>query len=142
MGLKHWDPDQVDIIIGGAPMSGFADGSMIEMEEDGPRWVIVKGVDGTITRTKVLSKVMTWTLHLANTSRSNDVLSALHFVDMATSGGAGVVAGAVRDRNGSTLYTCPTQWIEGLPKDEMSDKATDRPWKVTCVDYIAFLGGT
>lgn len=142
MAQNEWSPDQVDLIVGGFPMSGFAEGSMLEFEEDGPRWVIVKGVDGVVTRSKNCAIVGTLTIHLSNTSKSNDVLTALHAIDISTPGGAGVVAGMIRDKNGATLYILPTIWIEGFPKDEMNDKATDRPWKLTCIDYIPFLGGT
>lgn len=142
MGQNEWSPDQVDLIIGVFPITGFAEGSMLEFEEDGPRWIMVKGVDGVVTRSKVMCKVATLTIHLSNTSRSNDILSTLHLTDINIPGGAGVVAGMIRDKNGATLYTLPTIWVEGFPKDEMTDKATDRPWKITCVDYVPFLGGT
>lgn len=141
-GEKEWSADQVDLIIGGFPMSGFAEGSILEFEEDGPRWVIVKGADGVVTRSKNCAKVATLTIHLANTSKSNDVLTVLHTTDMAIPGGSGIIAGMLRDKNGATLYIFPTMWVEGFPKDEMTDKATDRPWKLTCLDYIPFLGGT
>ena len=139
---KYWDPDQVDVIIGGFTMSGFADNSMIEFEEDGDRFNEVDGVDGTLTRSKKIVRKATLTVHLMNTSNSNDVLSGLLATDLATPGGAGVVAGMIRDKNGATLYLIPKMWVMGLPKDEMSDKATDRAWKVRCTQYVPFLGGS
>lgn len=139
---KFWDPDQVDVIIGGFTMSGFADNSMIEFEEDGDRFNEVDGVDGTMTRSKKSVRKATLTIHLQNVSNSNDILSALLETDLATPGGAGVVAGLIRDKNGATVYAISKMWVMGLPKDEMSDKATDRPWKIRCTQYKAFLGGS
>lgn len=141
-GQNVWDPDQVDIVIGGFTLEGFADGSILEFEEDGDRFVIVKGADGLITRSKALAKVATLTVHLMNTSRSNDVLSALHVADVLANGGAGIVPGLIRDKNGTTIYETFSCWVMGLPKDTMSDKAEDRPWKIQFVNYNAFLGGS
>jgi hypothetical protein len=140
--MQNWDPARVDVIVGGFTMSGFADGSMIEFEEDGPRYKVVKGVDGQVTRVKINGRVGTLTIHLMNSSKSNDVLSTLHQVDINTDGGGGVVPGLVRDRNGVSLLAIPTGFIEGFPKIAMTDKPEDQPWKFICVDYQLFLGGS
>jgi hypothetical protein len=139
---KYWDPDQVDVIVSGFTMSGFADNSMIEFEEDGDRFSEVDGIDGTMTRSKKMVRKATLTIHLQNTSNSNDILTALLETDLSTPGGAGVVAGLIRDKNGATVYAISKMWVMALPKDEMSDKATDRAWKLRCTQYKAFLGGS
>jgi hypothetical protein len=139
---KFWDPDQVDCILGGFAMSGFADNSMIEFEEEGDRFSEVDGIDGGLTRSKKIVRKGTLTVHLANTSKSNDVLTAIHTTDINAPGGAGVIPGLIRDKNGSTLYALPECWVMGFPKDEFTDKASERAWKVRCVNYIPFLGGT
>ena len=38
MSTKHWNPDQVDVIVGVAPMSGFADTGMIKLTESDDRF--------------------------------------------------------------------------------------------------------
>ncbi len=142
MSLKFWDPDQFDLIIGPFVISGYAEGSGIEFEEDGPRFITVKGLDGQVVRSKVLAKVASFTVHVMNTSSSNDVLSGLHITDVAAPGGAGVVPVALRDKNGSTVIASPTGWVEGLPKITLADKAQDTPWKIVITDYVPFIGGT
>jgi len=139
--MKHWDPTLFDLVVGGFTIQGYADGSMIEWEEDGPRFVVVKGVDGQLTRYKVAGRVSTITSHLMQSSSSNDVLSALHLTDMATDGGGGVVAGLIRDRNGITNMAFPAMFVEGFPKYTASDKVEDIPWKIICCDYLVFVGG-
>src|SRR6187431_1712210 len=102
MSLKFWDPDQFDLIIGPFIVSGYAEGSGIEFEEDGDRFQVVQGLDGQVARSKKVAKVATFTVHLLNTSASNDVLSGLHVTDINAPGGAGVVPIALRDKNGAT----------------------------------------
>jgi hypothetical protein len=139
--LKFWDPDQFDLIVGPFVISGYAEGSGIEFEEDGPRFVVVKGIDGQISRSKVLPKVASFTVHLMQTSGSNDVLSGLLTTDINAPGGAGVVSVALRDKNGGTVIA-GKGWVEGLPKLTMADKASDSPWKLILVDYVAEISGS
>lgn len=139
---KFWDPDQFDLIVGPFVISGYAEGTGVEFEEDGPRFVLVKGLDGLITRSKVMAKVASFTIHIQNTSSSNDVLTGLHVVDINAPGGAGVVPVALRDKNGATAIASPTGWVEGFPKLTLADKATDTPWKIVFTDHVAFIAGT
>ncbi len=139
--LKTWDPDQVDLIVGPFVISGYAEGSLVEWEEDGDRLVVVKGADGQVARSKVLAKVSTFTVHLLNTSASNDVLSGLHQTDINAPGGAGIVPVALRDKNGATVIAATSGWVTGFPKLGLVDKASDTPWKITIVDYQAFIAG-
>lgn len=140
--MKHWNPDQVDVIVGGVPMSGFSEDGMIELEESEERFIVVKGVDGEITRSKVVARLATLTIKLMNTSRSNDVLSALHTLDLSTSGGAGVVPFGVIDRNGTSLMAAPEGWVNGFPPVKMGKQGEERTWKCTIIDYRMFVGGT
>jgi hypothetical protein len=140
--LKFWDPDQFDLIVGPFVVSGYAEGSGVEFEEDGARFVLVKGSDGLMTRSKVLAKLASFVVHIQNTSASNDVLSGLHQTDINAPGGAGVIPVALRDKNGATAIAAPQGWVEGFPKLTLADKAQDTPWKIVIVDYVAFLSGT
>ncbi len=144
---KFWDPDQVDVSMGAIPLSGFAEGSMIEYEPDGDQFNEVDGVDGTLTRSKKVVRKGTITVHLMSTSNSNDVLTGFHAVDLAAPGGAGVVPFVIRDRNGATLMTFPKSWVMAFPKVTMADKAQDQAWKIRVVSPPngapnIFLGGT
>lgn len=142
MTVKFWDPDQFDMIVGPFVISGYAEGSGIEWEEEGERFVTVKGLDGLITRSKVMAKLATFTVHIQNTSESNDVLTGLHITDVEAAGGAGVVPVTLRDKNGATVIAALTGWVMGFPKVTMADKAQDTPWKIQIADYKAFISGT
>ncbi len=142
MTTKFWDPDQVDVIFGGVPLSGFAEDGMITFEEQGERFITVAGVDGDVTRSKVKAKVGILTVKLMSSSKSNDVLSAAHNLDLLSPGGAGVVAGGVNDRNGTSLLASSTMWVMGFPAVNMGKQAEAREWKIQVIDYRLFVGGT
>ncbi len=142
MSTKHWNPDMVDTIVGVAPMSGFAEDGMITFVETGERFLVVVGVDGQVTRSKVVARIGKLTIKLMSSSKSNDVLSALHNLDILTPGGAGVVPLAVNDRNGTSLLAAPECWIDKFPDLNMGKQAEAREWVLTVVDYRLFVGGT
>ncbi len=140
--LKHFNPDLVDFIFGGVPISGFAEDGMIEIEEEGDRFVLVKGTTGEIARSKVLAKVAKVTVKLLSTSDSNDVLSAAHLLDINTDGGGGVVPVGMIDRNGRSVLAAPQGWVDGIPPVKMGAKAEERTWKITVINHKLFVGGT
>ncbi len=140
--LKHYNPDLVDFIFGGVPLSGYAEDGMIEIEEEGERFVLVKGTTGEVARSKVLARVAKVTVKLLSTSDSNDVLSAAHILDTNTDGGAGVVPVGMIDRNGRSVLVAPQGWVDGIPPVKMGSKAEERTWKLTVINYKLFAGGT
>ncbi len=140
--LKHFSPDLVDYIFGGVPISGFAEDGMIEIEEEGERFVLVKGTTGEICRSPVLARVAKVTLKLLSSSDSNDVLSAAHILDVNTPGGAGVVPNGMIERNGRSVLAAPQGWVDGIPPIKLGAKAEERTWKLTVINYKLFLGGT
>lgn len=140
--MKHWNPDLVDHIFGGVPLSGFAEDAMSTFEPQSETFVLVKGVDGQFTRTFQPGQWARWTIKLMSSSKSNDVLSAAHNADMLTAGGAGVVPCAVNDRNGTGLMAAAECYVEKFPNVNMGSKAEAREWSIIVVNYKLFVGGT
>ncbi len=140
--MKHWNPDQVDQIVGGIALSGFAEDAMSTFEPQNETFTLVKGVDGQFSRTFLPGQWARWTVKLMSTSKSNDVLSALHNADILTSGGAGVVPCAVNDRNGTGFMAAPECYVEKFPTVNMGNKAEAREWSIIVVNYKMHVGGT
>lgn len=142
MATKHYDPDQVQTLFVGVPLEGFAEGSMIDIEWDVEAFKLVRGVDGTITRSKVLGRTATATVHLMQTSRSNGYLTGIHTQDLLSPGGAGVGAFMVRDGNGASLFVTDEAWIVSYPSIAYGDQAGPRDWKIVCVSPTCVEAGT
>lgn len=142
MGIKHWNPDQVDVIFGGIPLSGFSEDSIIKLTESNDRFVLTAGVAGDLTRSKDPATVGILTIELMLSSKSNDVLSAMHQADILAPGGAGVVPSAVNDRNGTGLFVAPESWIVKFPDWELAKKVGKVSWSIQVVNYTLFIGGT
>lgn len=140
--MKHWNPDLVDQIIGGALLSGFSEDKMSSFEPQGETFTLVKGVDGQFTRTFNPGQWARWTISLMSSSKSNDFLSALHNADLLVPGGSGVVPCAINDRNGAGFMAAAECYVEKFPTLSLGNKAEPREWGIIVVNYKLFVGGT
>lgn len=140
--MQFYDPDRVDIIVSGIPLSGFGPDNMCKFKSAGKRFKNVMGVKGDVTRSKILAKVGELTIVLMSSSKSNDVLSLLHKADINTPGGAGVVAVLIRDRNGTSQLAAPVAYVDEMPEMAFGSEAHPIDWTMTLVDYIDYIGGT
>lgn len=141
MGVKQYDIAQVDVIFAGFPISGFQEDTVIEVEFDDDHYTIVKGVDGDVSRSRVVAKTATITLKLMNTSRSNADLTAVYLLGGPGSGTADVAPLLIRDRNGVSLFATDTCWVHKPPQITHGGKANARDWKLMAVDPKWIEGG-
>lgn len=74
--LATFDPASVVISFGGIPLSGFADGTFLEITADNPQFTKTVGADGYTTRTKSNNYGAQVTITLAQSSPSNDILTS------------------------------------------------------------------
>lgn len=138
MSVRTIDPKQTLVLIGGVAMSGFADGTFIEIVSDAQQFTKVVGADGYTTRVKTNNYNATLTLTLAQSSPSNDVLSGFLALDKAAN--AGVVPVLIKDMTGNTLIFSSTSWIQQFPDITYSNEMTERAWTIELVDLDVVVG--
>lgn len=141
MATKFYDADQITVVIAGIPISGYADGEFLTIEQEADAFSDVVGTDGEVTRSKTKDYRATATLKLMQSSDSNDLLSTLYNTDRQASNGAGVGAFLVRDRNGRALYTSEACWIQKAPDVSFDRTPTAREWVIRIADLLRFDGG-
>ena len=138
MALRTFDPRLVNILIGGVPMQGFADGTFLSIDRDEDAFVKVVGADGTSTRIKSNNRSATLTLTLKQSSPSNDVLSGFAALDELSN--TGVVPVLVKDNSGNSIYFSATGWVQKYPLSEFSKEISNREWTLDLVDTDIFVG--
>ncbi len=114
--VKTYDPAQVEVVVGGLNISGFAPGTMVELVPDAPPFREDFGVDGEPVRWAVRNPFDTLTLNLAQSSPSNFILSNFLNLDIATH--AVVVPIMILDGNTEgikSLYVAGRGWVTGPP---------------------------
>jgi hypothetical protein len=139
--VKIFDPENVDVVYGGVPLSGFAEDTFVTIEAEGDDWLEVDGVDGDLTRSKNLAQKYKVTFHLMSSSRSNAYLSGLRELDLSETGGAGVTSILIRDRNGTSLFVADKAWIMKPPTATSGKTATPREWVCRVKGAKFFEGG-
>lgn len=139
MSVRTYDPKQVSVLIGGVPMSGFADGTFVSIERDEDTFSKVVGSDGVTSRAKTNNRNGTLTLTLAQTSPSNDVLEGIALLDENSN--TGVVPVMVKDNSGRSIHFSALGWVQKHPTAEFGKEVSNREWTVALADYTPFNGG-
>ena len=139
MAVRTVDPKSVIIAIGGVPISGFADGTFLEIVADAQQFQKVTGADGYTTRVKTNNYGGSLTVTLAQSSPSNDVLSALLNADRLRN--AGVVPILIRDLTGTTIIFSASGWIQQMPDVTYGNAVENRAWVFDLAQMDTFVGG-
>ena len=138
MAVRTYDPKQVIVTIGGVPMSGFSDGTFLEVDRNEPTWNIVVGADGLVTRGKTNNFSGTLTLTLKQSSPSNDVLSGFMAIDEATN--SGVFPILVKDLSGNSIYFAGRCWVTQYANSTFGKDISDRQWTLSMDEADVFVG--
>lgn len=139
MPVRTYDPAQVIVSIGGAQMSGFADGSFVTVERDEDMFTKITGADGKTSRSKSNNKAGSLTLTLQQTSPSNDILQGFALLDELSN--AGVVPVIVKDASGRATFFSACAWVRKTPNAEYAKEVNNREWVMDLADLDVFHGG-
>ena len=140
MTVETYSPKRVEIIFGGVPLRGFADGTFISAERTSDSFTTNVGADGEVSRTASADKTGKVTITLQQTSDSNDYLSAIIISDENSL--LGQLPLLIKDTNGRTLAESPCAWIDKVATSEFSNELSDREWIISCSELIMFVGGS
>lgn len=133
-------PNQVTVTLGGViNISGFADGKFIELHKEVTPYTYQSSLDGETSRTFIDNRDWKVTIYLAQSSPSNDTLSALHGVDISTQ--LGKLPLFIKDNSGNTQFFSTDAWIENYPDIVMSKEVETRAWTFHCSNCTVVAGG-
>lgn len=138
MAVRTYDPKEVIITINSVPMSGFTDGTFLEVVRNEPTWTLVVGADGFATRGKSNNFSGQITLTLKQSSPSNDVLSGLMILDELTNNG--IVPIFIKDLSGNSTYFSGQGWVQQWPDSTFSKDIGDRSWIIQVAELDLFVG--
>lgn len=138
--VKTYSPDKVKIIYGVLPLTGFADGTFVSVEQMTDGVTSQAGADGEVARAMSSDKRVRITVTLQQTSSSNDVLSAAYLADQ-TSGGAIPLPIAISDLRGSSLVFASSAWIVKMPTAEFGKEIANREWVFETASADFNVGG-
>lgn len=133
--VASYDPSEDQIMWGSVPLSGWASGSYVTIQQDGESFSKKQGADGEVVRMKRVGRMGTAKLTFLSSSLSNDVLNASHATGE-------IVPFMVR--RGNTVVYAAKAWVEKPADIELSDEASDREWTIALAKIdpvkLAILG--
>ncbi|AWH88024.1 phage structural protein [Limnobaculum parvum] len=133
--------DQVFVTVGPVLISGFSDGDAITVKRAAQLYTTKVGIDGGVARVRNANKSGAIELKLLQTSKVNDELSELFYVDNFNEDGSPVLSVSVNDGNGRTLCSAGQAWLKALPEISFGDSVGARSWVLECADLKIFVGG-
>ena len=123
---KTYDPKKIVITFAGIPLSGFADGTFIQVTQPAQRFTKHVGADGEVARARSNDDTHEVTITLLQTSLSNTYLSQMAEADRISNLGIGSLQ--ITDLNGTTLRLWPQAWIRQDPEMQDGKEISDRAW--------------
>ena len=124
--LATYSADKVTVVIGPHIVTGYADGTFINIEEMSDGAVSVAGADGEVARAMSTDPRKTVTLTVLQTSSTNE--NATFPV-------------AIKDLRGNSLFASSTAWIKKLSNIELGKEVGAREWIIETADGVMFVGG-
>lgn len=137
---KVYNADEVLCELFGHVCEGFAEGSLLEIDDNEDAIKAYVGTTGEVALSRVSNPLAILTLRLAQTSASNDVLSAQLRATRAGIGLSGTGPATVKDMNGRTEVD-GRAIVMKAPKITMGPMASEREWKILIIKTNRFDGG-
>lgn len=121
----------------GYPLTGFSPDDAITIEPSGPAFEEATGADGDLS---MFQKAVSYKIKvsLSQTSKTNDVFSAIHTADKIS--GTGVGPFIFKDERGASLCALSAARIMGEPTAAYGTSAKTREWNISGVGGN-FIGG-
>lgn len=141
-GKTHvYDAASVVVVFAGIPIQGLSEDSVVEIAYNEDAFTLQMGVDGDGTRSKTNNRSAQVTMSLMQSSLTNDLLNAVHQIDLNTPNGLGIGPLLIKDLNGRSLHAAEKAWIMKSPDAAFGKEAGPREWVIETANLISTYGG-
>lgn len=140
MAMDIYHPSKVTVLLGGVVhLSGYLDGTFLEVTKDVAPYTSERAVDGTTARMAISDRNYTIKFSLTQNSEANSLLQKLQLLDETTQ--LGMFPLLIKDGNGTSLLYAPTAWVEALPSLTYSTGLEGRTWEIKASGCVSYIGG-
>ena len=130
---KTYDPQTCSITVGAVPISGYAGGTYISVEQAGESFVTKVGCDGEVARARRADRSGSAKITLLHTSISNAYMTALHASE-------DVVPVLVKE--GNTVVFASECWVQKPAAFSRGEDVGDTEWTLAVAKVSLGHGGT
>ncbi|QEP53212.1 putative tail tube protein [Acinetobacter phage BS46] len=123
-------------------IGGYSQDSSVSIEFPDETWTETVGIDGRTTRTHRLDKTYRATISLDQTSRSNDVLSAIaRFDEQDLTGIQGIFTCTITDKSGRSYIYSSECFVKKPQTQEFGSSTSTREWMIVLAGSDSWIGG-
>lgn len=127
-GVKSYSSKKVVITANGVPITGFVDGSFVNVSPNSENVFRTVGADGEVSRSLSADNTNNVTITLQQTSLGNDILNGFAIADKLD--GSGAFALSVADLSGRTIHFWPEAWVNNDPEEDFGTEVGERGWTI------------
>lgn len=138
--LGTYNPDDVVLVLGAIIVTGYADGTFVNVERNEDSFSLTVGSDGEACRARTNNRSGRITFTLGQWSESNALLAALVTLDEESPNGDGIVPALVKDNSGTSLHTAEKAWIVKPAASANSREPENREWVVETNHLVTVPG--
>lgn len=140
MATIRYSPDKVKISYGGIALSGYMEGTFVEVERNEDGYTIQAGSLGDITRTRNLNRSGKITVTLMQHAPINDLLQAYLFLDDIGDSAPRKIQ--IKDLTNGMRCHADEAWISKAPKIERGKESMGIQWVFECsnLEIVTALG--
>ena len=136
---RSYDPGQVDFNVGGRDVSGYADGTFIDVQRNVDQATLIVGSDGESTVALSQNRSGRFICTLQQSSPLNDYFSSL--AEALENRSGGFVPITVKDNNGTTLASGKKCWVVKRAKTTFAKDPENREWIFETGNLALTVGG-
>lgn len=125
--IYQYTPEEVQLIVAGVPIHGFADGTFITFEWAEDLYTTVVSADGEVSRARSANRSGTMTVTLKQTSDSNAVFEGLAALDVMSN--KGVFTLSLLDSSNTEIFSA-SAWIQKPAGLTLSKGIENREWVI------------
>lgn len=134
----NYNPDQVIVSFAGSVLRGLIS---IRRRSLAAGFTSKAGMDKLVSHSRTNDPREEFEVTCMAGSATNDVLSAVHELDLVAPNGAGVGPLSLVDLNGRTIVECTYARVMKAPDDEFTAEDGERPWVLEGVRSARVVGG-
>ena len=134
-----YDPSKVIMTYGPIPLFDFGEGTFITCEADQDDYRAERGADGAVDFIRNIGRTFTVTAQVLQTSKVNDLLSAMRVSDFTANTGTWPLL--IKTLQGVDLQVFPQARIIAPPTVTYGSTTANREWRFKCINGDMFVGG-
>lgn len=147
--LRSYVPSALTIVINHPAtntthvLGGYSSDSAVSIEFPDETWTETVGIDGDTTRTHRLDETYRATISLDQTSKSNDVLSAIARYDKQdVTGLGGIFTCTITDKSGRSYVYSSQCFLKKPTTQGFTNATTTREWMIVLAWSESWIGGS